>query len=203
MSFFPRGFYEADASSFTPLFRLLDDFDSYTRQAGGQPNGRRAGAPIWQPKFDVRETDDAYELHGELPGMNKDTVHIEFTEPQTMSVRGRAERSYSEGTPSAGQIEDVTEKPAITQGGEGSHKATVEDEGAAAGEGAVEPAQAKPQAPKYKYWLTERSVGEFSRTFNFPTPVQHDAVSASFKDGILSVSVPKAKKPEARRVTIS
>ncbi|EFY87652.1 hypothetical protein J3458_006884 [Metarhizium acridum] len=201
MSFFPRGFYEADASSFTPLFRLLDDFDTYTRQAGGQQIGRRAGAPIWQPKFDVRETDDAYELHGELPGMNKDTVQIEFTEPQTMSIRGRAERSHTEGTPSAGQIEDVTEKPAITEG-EGSHKARVEDEGAGGGEHAVEQAQAKPQ-PKYKYWLTERSVGEFSRTFNFPTPVQHDAVSASFKDGILSVSVPKAKKPETRRITIT
>ncbi|KHN99758.1 heat shock protein 30 [Metarhizium album ARSEF 1941] len=203
MSFFPRGLYEADASSFTPLFRLLDDFDSYTRQASGHDVGGRRRGTIWQPKFDVRETEEAYELHGELPGINKDAVQIEFTEPQTMSIRGRSERTYTEGDPSAGQIEDVTDKPAITQTGEGSHKATAQDEGAENAVDKSEAGQGKGQPSKYKYWLTERSVGEFSRVFNFPTPVQHDAVSASFKDGILTVTVPKAKKPEARRITIN
>ncbi|OAA50337.1 heat shock protein 30 [Metarhizium rileyi] len=195
MSFFPRGFYEADASSFTPLFRLLDDFDSYTRQSGGSGQSARRTV-IWQPKFDVRETKDAYELHGELPGMNKDSVHIEFSEPQSMTIRGKAERTYSSGSPN--QIEDVTEKPAITSG---SSRAETEDTEKAQDAGK---AQAEPEPePKYKYWLTERSVGEFSRTFNFPAPVEHDGVTASFKDGILNVSVPKAKKPETRRIEIN
>ncbi|KJK73664.1 hypothetical protein H634G_11082 [Metarhizium anisopliae BRIP 53293] len=202
MSFFPRSLYEADSSSFTPLFRLLDDFDNYARQSGGNQQGRRLGFAAWQPKFDVRETSNAYELHGELPGMNKETVHIEFTEPQTMTVSGKAERTYSSGTPAAGRIEDVTEKPAITEGEASSHKATVEGENGAKSETAVD-AAGQPEKPKYKYWLTERSVGEFSRSFNFPTPVDHDSVSASFKDGILAVSVPKAKKPESRRITIN
>ena len=192
MSFFPHTLYQGDSSSFTPLFRLLDDFDTYARQSNTQP--RRSNISTWQPKFDIRETSDAYELHGELPGMNKDTVHIEFTEPQTMTVRGKAERTYTSGTPAAGRIEDVSERPAI----EGdSHKATVEDET----ETAVDKPQ--PEEPKFKYWLTERSVGEFSRSFNFPAPVDHDGVSAGFRDGILTVEVPKAKKPESRRITIN
>jgi HSP20 family molecular chaperone IbpA len=206
MSLFPPSFYEADASSFTPLFRLLDDFDSYTRQTGGNQHGRRPGASPWQPKFDVRETDEAYELHGELPGMNKDTVHIEFPELQTMTVRGKAERTYSAANPAAGQIEDATEKPVITEGGEGSqasHKANLQDESGAKTENAGEKPENKLESSKYKYWFTERNVGEFFRIFTFPSPVDHDSVTAGFKDGILTVSVPKLKKPESRRITIN
>ncbi|OAA34484.1 heat shock protein 30 [Metarhizium rileyi] len=196
MSLFPRAFYDGESpSSFTPLFRLLDDFDTYARQSGNNQNGQRSVMATWQPKFDLRETSDTYELYGELPGMNKDTVHIEFTEPQTMTVRGKAERTYSSGTHGARRIEDVSEKPA--------HKATVEDENTATSETAVDKAQKQPEQPKYKYWLTERSVGEFSRSFNFPTAVDHDSVSASFRDGILAISVPKAKKPKSRRVAIN
>lgn len=220
MAFFPRNFYNTDAS-FTPLFRLLDDFDNYSRQGQG---GRRANIPSWQPKFDVRETNNAYELHGELPGINKENVHIEFTDPQTMVIRGRSERTYTSGTPPAGLVEDAPVSGAITEAGEenkrNSHQATVEDEyesvghesGSEAGEQEKpkeqpkeepkeEPKQKKP-ADKAKYWLTERSIGEFSRSFNFPTRVDQDTVSANFKDGILTIVVPKAKKHESRRITV-
>ncbi|KAG6009223.1 hypothetical protein E4U21_003076 [Claviceps maximensis] len=222
MAFFPRTFYE-DSSSFTPLFRLLDDFDSYSRQSGGsqlQQGSKRSGAgAFWQPKFDVRETGENYELHGELPGMNKDNVHIEFVDPQSLVVRGRAERSYTSGTPPAGLLEQSNDKAAITEGGEAaesSHKATVEDanegqdqsEATETNKQQVEKADKKQQKQQHpdhgvKYWLSERSVGEFSRTFNFPSPVDQDAVSASFKDGILNILVPKAKKQGARRVAIN
>jgi len=221
MAFFPRALYD-DSSSFTPLFRLLDDFDTYSRQSGaaGPQGSRRAGSgAFWQPKFDVRETSDNYELHGELPGMSKENVHIEFTDPQSLVVRGRAERSYSSGTPPAGLLDQPNNKGAITEGGEASssHKATVEDadEGKDQSAGAssdankqqVEKAVKKQQQQQHdhgvKYWLSERSVGEFSRTFNFPSPVDQDAVSASFKDGILNILVPKAKKQGTRRVAIN
>src|SRR6478735_5289434 len=89
MAFFPRSLYDSD-TSFTPFFRLLDDFDNYSRQG---VSGRRTGTPSWQPKFDVRETGEAYALHGELPGINKEDVHIEFTEPQSMLISGRTERT--------------------------------------------------------------------------------------------------------------
>jgi HSP20 family molecular chaperone IbpA len=208
MAFFPRTIYNSEAS-FTPLFRLLDDFDSYARQ--GHSNGRRSALQNWQPKFDVREVDDAYELHGELPGLSKDNVHIEFTEPQTMLIRGKVERSYSAGTPPAGQIQDTDVSGAITEGEEpkNSHQATVEDEAdsiatPASTEVAEKTANVDEQKPsdKAKYWLTERSIGEFSRSFNFPSRVDQEEVSASMKDGILNVRVPKAKKHESRRITI-
>ncbi|KAF7546944.1 hypothetical protein G7Z17_g8071 [Cylindrodendrum hubeiense] len=227
MAFFPRNFYNSnsDNTSFTPLFRLLDDFDNYSRQ--GQ-SGLQTRLPHWQPKFDVRETNTAYELHGELPGMNKENVHIEFTEPQTMLIRGKTERTYTSNTPAAAPVEDAKATTAITEGSEeekrphSPHQATVEDEyesishesdaGATtevekkqSDESAVEKTQPAPKkaAPKTKYWLTERSVGEFARSFNFPTRVDQDTVTANFQDGILTIVVPKAKKHESRRIAVN
>jgi HSP20 family molecular chaperone IbpA len=223
MAFFPRNFYNTSSNdtSFTPLFRLLDDFDTYSRQGNCGSQGRRSGITHWQPKFDVRETGEAYELHGELPGMSKENVHIEFTEAQTMLVRGKVERSYTAGTPPNGAVEGTASPAAAITEGEprrknstGSHQATVEDEaesqshesgfeGVVATKRPEENEQPKKPADKAKYWLTERSVGEFSRSFNFPSRVDQETVTASFKDGILSVVVPKAKKHETRRIAVN
>lgn len=216
MAFFPRTFYNttADAASFTPLFRLLDDFDKYSRQGcGTQQNVRRPAPAQWQPKFDIRETAEAYELYGELAGVSKENVHIEFTEPQTLQIRGKSERTYSAGTSPAVQIDDAPASDAASNSGESvksAHQATVEDDNEADSndsnfevvDSPEEKKQPEQPADKAKYWLTERSLGEFSRSFNFPSRVDQDAVSASFVDGVLSISVPKAKKHESRRISV-
>ena len=65
-------------------------------------------------------------------------------------------------------------------------------------------ATSAPEAeqPNFKYWISERSVGEFERRFSFPGRVDQDAVKASLKNGILSVVVPKIVAREARRIQI-
>jgi len=223
MSFFPL--YSSDRS-LTPLFRLLDDFDSYSRESQGTHGHRRQPVRTFNPKFDVRETESAYELHGELPGVDRDNIQIEFTEPQTLVVRGRVERTYTAGTPPTGQVEEGAEpKGAISEDGESdtasavSHKATVEDDVdeslgeqftpvetpvAQVADQAEKPQKPqKPQAQAAKYWVSERSIGDFSRSFNFPARVDQDAVTANLNNGILTVAIPKAKKHESRRITVS
>ncbi|UKZ55874.1 hypothetical protein TrVGV298_009698 [Trichoderma virens] len=172
MAFFQRPFY-APKTSFTPLFRLLKDFDNYSH--------RRSGLAHWQPKFDVRETDSTYELYGKLPGMSKDDVYVEFTDSQSILIRGKVERAYISGTPPAGALEGTTTSGAIAEGGgeqtePSSYKATVEntaeDTPAAANPSKTpQSATTKKPADTAKYWLTERSFGEFLRTFDFTTPV--------------------------------
>lgn len=196
--------------SFTPLFRLLDDFDTYNRSSGTTGNGHhhRSHLKTFQPRFDVRELPEAYELHGELPGIDQKDIEIEFTDAQTLTIRGRTERSYTSGTPPSNLVEDSKLSGAITEGGEQnqSHKATVEDEDAANASTSVTTQEQKdPQQPQEqaKYWVSERSVGEFARSFSFPTRVDQDAVKASMKNGILSILVPKAKKHESRKIAIS
>ncbi|KAL7629185.1 hypothetical protein AAE478_000705 [Parahypoxylon ruwenzoriense] len=212
MSIFSPRFYTPAEPNFTGLFRLIDDFDKYALQGNDLPaqGGRQLGRlPTFTPKFDLKETENNYELHGELPGIEKNNVNIEFTDPQTIVIRGRVERSYTSGTPPAGLLEGQEEMSGAITGAPKEHpekvpKPTVEEEGeeGAAGKAAVAETEKSKQAPQTKYWVSERSVGEFSRTFQFPSRVEHDSVNASLDNGILSVIVPKAKKHEGRRITI-
>ena len=45
------------------------------------------------------------------------------------------------------------------------------------------------------YFFSEREYGAFQRSFRLPTDAQADKITASFKDGILTVRVPKAGPP--------
>lgn len=202
MSLFPA----FPANDFGPLFRLLEDYDTH-RASGRHGHGQAIRA--FQPKFDVRETNDAYELHGELPGIDQKNVSIEFADPHTLVIKGRVEREYSTGGPEQGRITgDVSD--------EKSHKATVEDESQenqASGQGQEAQQQQSDQQQvskqdqqgsggRVKYWVTERSVGEFHRSFSFPTRVDQDNVKASLKNGILVITVPKAPAHQSKRITI-
>ncbi|KAI5815657.1 HSP20-like chaperone [Pyronema omphalodes] len=60
--------------------------------------------------------------------------------------------------------------------------------------------QEKPRGPKY--WVSERSVGEFSRSFSFPGHVDIDQVKASLEHGILKIVVPKMEKKTGRKIEI-
>jgi len=206
MSIFPRGYISDPNSSFTPLFRLLDEYGDY--QSTQRPHYRNGVTKTFAPKFDVKEVADAYELHGELPGIDQKDVSIEFTDDSTLTVRGKSERSYSSFTPPPGLVEPVAQG-AIEGGGASAqhkeHQATVEDESGTPGAKQVTKAPSKgaPKEVEGKYWISERSIGEFARSFSFPERVDQDQVRASMKNGILSVIVPKAKKQEKRKITIS
>ena len=243
MSFFPRSYCApATDASLVPLFRLLEDFDSYSRQVQAapatpacrrqRPRQPRPQLSTFNPRFDVRETEHTYELHGELPGLERDNVNIEFAQPQTIVIHGRVERSYapesakSTGEPAAESTtpaEPEATEPTDAEKRRHSHQATVEDDpedestpassrpaspwtevakpATAATEEVTKPAPAEPQ-DQSRYWRWERSVGEFSRSFSFTARVDHDGVTASLNNGILTVTVPKAKKVAPRKIEI-
>jgi HSP20 family molecular chaperone IbpA len=208
MSFFPRGLYDSDPS-FTPLFRLLDEFDNYSREARGngerpRKGGRHSHVSTFNPRFDVRETDNAYELHGELPGIDRDKINIEFTDDQTLVIRGRSERTYTAGNPPAGLVEGGKQQSTITEKGEEHAKEANGNGGEAQGNNNNNNNQEKNNNKSFeKWWVQERSVGEFARTFSFPSRVDQESVSASLNNGVLSLVVPKAKKHETRRIAIN
>ncbi|AEO65781.1 uncharacterized protein THITE_2113195 [Thermothielavioides terrestris NRRL 8126] len=185
MALFSHGLYDQDPS-FTPLFRLLDEFDKYSREARGSSerprHGGRNRASTFNPRFDVRETDSTYELYGELPGIDRDKINIEFTDSQSLVIRGRAEHTYG-ATVENGGAHDQPKEPT--------------------GSGEESSSQEKTKRPFEKFWVRERPVGEFARAFNFPSRVDLDSVSASLNNGVLSLVVPKAKKHEVRRITIA
>lgn len=205
------------------MFRLMDDYASHVMSSSGRqgsfgPSAISSSLRSFQPRFDVKENKDSYELHGELPGIQQSDVSIEFTDPQTLSIKGRTENVREEGERPTGFIEGQSEQSQITEGGDGNgyHKASVEDESAMSGanpdtakaaEGSestevAEQQQSQKKSNGARYWITERSVGEFARTFAFPTRVDQENVKASMKNGILSIVVPKATAPATRRINI-
>lgn len=208
MSLFPR-FVQDELASFQPLFRLADDYANYASRSGNGNNSTYISRSFksFTPKFDVKETKDSYELHGELPGIQQKDVNIEFTDAQTLTIKGRTEHSREEGTRPSGFIESGQEQGKITDGESNHyHKPSVEDEAQASG---ANPDASKntqiqksTQQPQHKYWVSERSVGEFARTFSFPARVDQDSVKASLKDGILSIVVPKAPAPSSKKISI-
>ena len=62
--------------------------------------------------------------------------------------------------------------------------------------------QAEAEQTQPHYWVSERSLGSFQRTFTFTNRVDSEGVTASLKNGILDIVVPKAKAPEAKKITI-
>jgi HSP20 family protein len=55
---------------------------------------------------------------------------------------------------------------------------------------------------KAKYHRVERFYGNFTRSFVLPTNVEADKITASFKDGVLEVVLPKAESAKARKIAI-
>ncbi|MDR1678087.1 MAG: Hsp20/alpha crystallin family protein [Deltaproteobacteria bacterium] len=49
----------------------------------------------------------------------------------------------------------------------------------------------------------ERELGSFRRSITLPTKVQVEAVDAKFKNGILTVTLPKAAEAKAHQITIT
>lgn len=56
---------------------------------------------------------------------------------------------------------------------------------------------------KESYHRIERSYGNFQRSFSLPHQVNGDKVEASFKDGVLTISVPKAEQARPRKIAIA
>jgi len=50
---------------------------------------------------------------------------------------------------------------------------------------------------------SERFFGRFQRALELPKPVDATAVSASYKDGILTVTLPKTEESKPKQITVS
>lgn len=232
---FSRPVYHAP-TSFNPFFRLLSELDQELQQpqVTPQPSVRRTESRVpacrvsvrsWEPHFEAQETDDAFVIYGELPGLNKDHVTVEFPESRRLVVSGKVERR---STGSTKPVEPATQEPstgieAVTEDTQSrsSYQATVEDDQEAddfevlsqSSKKSPETQQTEAQRPEaeegtHKHPVQTANSGsaytrrEFSRYFTFPTYVNHDAVTADLKDGLLTIVVPKATKPEPHRVFV-
>jgi HSP20 family protein len=55
---------------------------------------------------------------------------------------------------------------------------------------------------KSSFHRVERTYGTFCRSFQLPSSVQSDKVEASYRDGVLEITVPKAEEVKPRAIEI-
>jgi HSP20 family protein len=63
--------------------------------------------------------------------------------------------------------------------------------------------QAEHAENEQGFYRLERAFGTFSRSLTLPKGVDGEAVSASFRDGVLEVHIPKPAQAKPRRVEIA
>jgi HSP20 family protein len=188
MPIFPRFHYpesrDASYSAFpTDFLRLIEGLDTATPSSSTTRRG-------FSPSFDVLETEHEYILEGELSGLSdKNNVNIEFTDDNTMYIHGKIESSFKGDVKTIEDSSKEAQKPATSE---------IEKNGPTKGKSSSGPTEKKP-----KYWVSERSVGEFSRSFCFPSTVDVDNVKATLEHGILKIVVPKLEKKTGRKVEIT
>ena len=59
--------------------------------------------------------------------------------------------------------------------------------------------------PKIKdehYYRKERSFGKFNRSFSLQETIKPDLIKASFKDGVLTVAIPRPEEEKPKQVTV-
>jgi HSP20 family protein len=188
------------------FFQLLSGLDQPAHITARRPNQRHA--ETFTPRFDITETFDAYELYGELPGFTQDSLSIEFSDAQTLVVKGKNHRqSSTEAVQPEKSTNDKGKGKEVDTSSEKRHAATVEDDyddvdtPVATRSAPTESQTSESSAPKPKVWVAERRVGEFARSFSFSQRIEQDFVSADLSNGILHISVPKSQK--SRKVTVT
>jgi HSP20 family protein len=211
---------------FHPIIRFVSDFERASRTPSRCSPHKPART--FQPKFDVKELEDSYVLQGELPGIDQKDISIEWADASTIAIKGHTEhRVVKKSQPAAApaptpaaeaetEVKETKEaeyqKPSVEEE-EAEHsddfveveshsQDTASTSTAQPTEEAAAPKASEEAAKSARYWISERSVGTFHRAFSFPVRVENEAVTASLKNGILSVVVPKAKIPEPRRINI-
>jgi HSP20 family protein len=130
-----------------PFFRLFDTF--FNQDVAGSEEVSNRG---WVPAVDIQETEDAYRLIAELPGLTKEDINITL---ENNVLRLSGERKFEK---------DVQ---------------------------------------KESYHRIERAYGTFTRSFALPQQVNSEKVEAAFKDGVLTIMVPKAEQAKPRKIAIA
>ena len=62
--------------------------------------------------------------------------------------------------------------------------------------------RANAEVTQDSYYRGERWAGKFERTLPLPIPVQADKVKASYRDGVLTISMPKVEEIKPKEIKI-
>lgn len=105
----------------------------------------------WVPSVDISETDAAYVVKGEIPGVKKEDVKV-TVQNGMLTIQGERK-------------------------------------------------QEKEEKGK-KFHRVECSYGNFVRSFRVPDDADENKIKADFKDGMISVTLPKSEKAKSKTINV-
>ncbi len=90
-----------------PIRELEHFFDRYREHGTQVPERRRLddlAAADWMPKVDIVETEESFEIHAELPGVEKDNIKVAVHDG-ILTLKGHRESKKEEKTKKYHRIE--------------------------------------------------------------------------------------------------
>lgn len=78
------------------LDRVFENFLPTTKTSNGDSESSRSA--VWSPRVDVAETDEAYQVRMDLPGIDKDNLEINYHEGRLAVSGERSMKKNEEGT---------------------------------------------------------------------------------------------------------
>jgi HSP20 family protein len=141
-----------------PLNSVLDRMVTLSRAMDDAfQNGEASGQSqqYWVPALDAWETEQAFVVQLDLPGLSPEHVDLSF-DRNTLTIRGT--------------------RPGTIQ---------------------------TPEKGELRVFFNERAYGAFTRSLRFPQWVEVDRISATFENGVLTISVPKAETARPRKISIA
>ena len=146
-------------SAFDTMFDRMLTLSRAVDEAASQGTFETPDTParpqLWLPPVDIYETESAFVVEADLPGVHQENVNIQF------------------------------DRNALTISG--TRAATL-------------PAK---ETAQLRVFSAERLSGTFSRSIRLPEHVDADKIEASYNNGVLTVTVPKAAGARARTIPIS
>lgn len=137
------------------ITRFDEAFDDLLRGFFVRPvgfEGQQTQAQVGHFRVDVSETENAYTIRAEIPGVKKDDINISIESDQVaISAEVKNEKEAKDGE---------------------------------------------------RTLRTERYYGKVYRAFQLGQPVDENAASARYTDGILELTLPKKAATSAKRISI-
>jgi HSP20 family protein len=159
------------------LNNVYDDFDRFFEPFFGDS----FLAPVnqifqYQPAVDIKEKNNAYTLEMDLPGFDEKDIAVKV-DGNNLVISTKKEETFS------------NEETA------GNEKVNKKDE--------ASPSKESEASQEHVFILKERKISAFSRAFKLPENSDGEQVKATFKNGVLSLEIPKKAEAQKRIIQIN
>ncbi|MCW3054975.1 MAG: heat shock protein-like protein [Chthonomonadales bacterium] len=172
--------------------QFMDPRNSLTQRTPGQ------GLQSWAPHIDVSESEQEYHIEADLPGVRQEDIDIQV---QDGMLTLRAQMQQREEQPQSAQSQPSQGQNAPEQQGQ-EHVSRDQDIGQNRDGNTMQTSDQTAQTPR-RYHQRERRFGYFERIMSLPANVDEENIQAQFKDGVLTLRIPKqTQTPQSRRIQI-